>query len=150
MAPKFVRTTVTIPADLKARMAAFAGRANWSAVAAGAFAAAIRALEARGDGPTHDVLPGTPREAAAWLELLAAEMGQSYQRCPGCGRWFEFGPGINKATRQTCSDACRQRLHRRRSEARALEAMGVTADEIASRLGVDAGTVGGWLSGLAG
>jgi hypothetical protein len=74
-----------------------------------------------------------------------------YQQCPGCGRWFELSPGVNRAGRVTCSDACRQRAFRQRRE-RALElyAEGKTPRDIAQAVESDVQTVKRWIKAQQG
>jgi hypothetical protein len=70
-----------------------------------------------------------------------------FQKCVACGEWFERGADLARSDRLTCSDACRQKLHRTR-KARALElhAQGKKAHEIALETGSDVQTIKGWIA----
>ena len=52
--------------------------------------------------------------AALWLQFAQALTG-SYQlkRCPGCGNYFQAGPGGRRSDAETCSNSCRQRKARK-------------------------------------
>jgi|SRR5579872_2651579 len=86
--------------------------------------------------------------SAAFLQLSFAITGnKKYQKCPSCGRWFELLPGVNRANRLTCGQACRTRAYRlRRARAIELAAQGKTAREIAKEVGSDVTKVKQWLT----
>lgn len=90
-----------------------------------------------------------PKNSAGvlWLQLANAITKETdYRRCPECGSWFEVSPEGARVTRLYCSEACRARAYRKRqAEARRLAAEGLSAEEIAERLGSDAKTVEGWI-----
>jgi hypothetical protein len=86
---------------------------------------------------------------AVCLQFAAAIAGdKNYGKCKGCGRWFELAPGINIASRLTCSAACRQMLYRGRVDrARELHAEGKSATEIAQEVGSSVEAVRRWVAG---
>ncbi|MGB9072518.1 MAG: hypothetical protein WCC22_07575 [Terriglobales bacterium] len=51
--------------------------------------------------------------AGLWLQFAQAVTG-AYQlkRCPGCGKYFQVGPGGRREDAETCSNTCRQRKAR--------------------------------------
>jgi hypothetical protein len=52
--------------------------------------------------------------AALWLQFAQAVTEELQLRaCEVCGRYFQVGPGANRADRQTCSDKCRQQKKRK-------------------------------------
>lgn len=70
-----------------------------------------------------------------------------YTQCVVCGRWFALEPGVNRADRITCSDACRQKLHRqRRAQALRLHGQGKTVNQIATEVGSSPETVANWIN----
>src|SRR5262249_16845051 len=76
----------------------------------------------------------------------AIDGDRNYQACPVCGRWFELAPGVNRADKLMCSDACRMRAYRQRQErARQMHAEGKNARQIAAELESDVATVKGWI-----
>jgi hypothetical protein len=89
---------------------------------------------------------------AMWLQFaLAVEYDKQYRRCRECGKWFELTPGVNRTSRQTCSNACRNRGYQRRQEdARRMHAEGKTLNQIAKELDTDVKTVKGWVTGRKG
>jgi hypothetical protein len=69
-----------------------------------------------------------------------------YQSCQSCFRWFELAPGVNRADKQFCTDACRQRWHRKmRAESKEMRAKGKSNEAIASALDVTMDQVMHWL-----
>lgn len=53
---------------------------------------------------------------ALWVQLAQAIDGnRNYRRCGACGKWFETGKSRGNP-RKYCSDACRQRARRARTE----------------------------------
>lgn len=89
--------------------------------------------------------------------LIVTQLEQSnlfvpptYGKCAACGRWFELEPGVNRADRITCSDACRQKLHRqRRAQALHLHAAGKAVEEIAAEIGSSPETIAKWIKSLS-
>jgi hypothetical protein len=58
-----------------------------------------------------------PRSLLGALWLQAAQMVDgnfTYQRCEGCGHWFEIKPPATRRTKQFCTASCRVRAHRQR------------------------------------
>jgi hypothetical protein len=84
---------------------------------------------------------------AILLQFANAIAGdRQYQRCPGCGRWFELTPEQNRADKQTCSGSCRTSIHRRRQRlAVQLHADGKSPREIAKELGSKVEHVKRWI-----
>jgi hypothetical protein len=84
---------------------------------------------------------------AMYLQFAWAILGnKSYQRCDGCGKWFELSPSVNRADRQTCSDSCRVKLYRQRQKrARQLSAKGMNVQKIAKEIGSDVATIKTWI-----
>jgi hypothetical protein len=82
---------------------------------------------------------------------LAIAGKKDYRTCAVCGRWFELVPPATRVTRQTCSNACRQRQYRERLEqARKLHAKGQNAKQIAKELETDVNTVKRWITNRRG
>jgi hypothetical protein len=83
-----------------------------------------------------------------WLQFaLAVDGDKQYRQCRECGKWFEVSPGVNRVTRQTCSDTCRTKgFQRRREEARRLHAEGKGLKEIAEAVDSDVNTVRKWVT----
>jgi DNA-binding NarL/FixJ family response regulator len=76
----------------------------------------------------------------------AIDGDRRYQQCPVCRRWFELTPGVHRADKLTCSQACRTRAYRHRQEkAVQLHAEGRTVRQIAKEIGSDVKTVRGWI-----
>jgi hypothetical protein len=74
---------------------------------------------------------------------------RDYQHCAACGRWMELAPGVSRSDRLTCSDACRQKLHRmRHQQALELLAAGKKPATIARETGSDVATVRRWIAKL--
>jgi hypothetical protein len=72
---------------------------------------------------------------------------RDYQHCAACGRWMELAPGVSRSDRLTCSDACRQKLHRmRHHQALELHAAGKKPATIARETGSDVETVRRWIA----
>jgi hypothetical protein len=72
---------------------------------------------------------------------------KKYQRCEGCGRWFELAPGVNQANRLTCSTSCRVTVYRRRKQrARELHEQGESLKKISAVIGSDVPTIKKWLT----
>jgi hypothetical protein len=84
--------------------------------------------------PAHHLIPATLADAVYLQLALAIERGLRFQKCQGCGRWFELTPGVNRADRLTCSSACRQKAYRLRNQARALLEEGWLPTEVALEL----------------
>jgi hypothetical protein len=82
------------------------------------------------------------------LQFARAIAGnKDYRRCAVCTTWFELIPPETRITRQTCSDACRQRQYRQRQkQARGLRAAGKTVREIAKELGAETHIIKNWLT----
>jgi hypothetical protein len=52
--------------------------------------------------------------AAMWLQFAQAVTEELQLRaCTECGKYFQVGPGANRADRKTCSERCRQRRKRK-------------------------------------
>lgn len=52
--------------------------------------------------------------AAMWLQLARAIAGKAeYRRCEICSAWFELKPGVNRADKRLCTDACKMVRYRR-------------------------------------
>jgi hypothetical protein len=85
---------------------------------------------------------------ALYLQFAFAVGGsKDYQQCARCGKWFELTPGVNRADRLFCSDACRMASYRERvKQARRLAAEGKTIRQIAKELGVEAESVHKWVA----
>lgn len=88
--------------------------------------------------------------AALWLQFASAVCSKKeLQRCQACNRWFHVGPdGERRAGSSTCSDACRQRLHRMRIDlAREMRSAGKSYKEIAGQLDTGLKIVKRWVKG---
>jgi hypothetical protein len=84
---------------------------------------------------------------ALWYQFGRAIVARKqYRQCQECGTWYEISPETARTNKLFCSTACRSRAYRKRQEeARALNAEGVPAYQIARRLDSDVETVRGWL-----
>jgi hypothetical protein len=78
----------------------------------------------------------------------AVSLDKHFPRCQACGRFFDEDEDW-RSDRTTCSDACRQKLHRmRREQALQLHAKGKEAQEIARKIRSDVETVQRWIARL--
>jgi hypothetical protein len=89
---------------------------------------------------------------ALWLEFAEAVIGNKRTRqCSVCDRWFLVAAGIGRSHKEHCSLSCRQKAYRKRKQdAIELHGKGMSAKEIATKLGSDIETVTGWLKGQQG
>jgi hypothetical protein len=85
---------------------------------------------------------------AMWTQFFfAVTEGKQYRQCRECGKWFEVSPQVNRTSRQTCSNTCRNRGYQRRQEAaRAMHAQGKTFKEIAKALETEVASVKKWVA----
>jgi hypothetical protein len=101
------------------------------------------------DRPTLRWLPQHLLGAMCLQFAEAISFSKQYRQCRECDRWFEVAPGVNRRSRLTCSDACRNRGYReRQGRARELRARGKSVGEIANVLGADPAAVKGWVKGV--
>jgi hypothetical protein len=100
-------------------------------------------------GPSVQIMPHNLWAAILLQFALAIDGNRDYQRCPGCGTWFELSPGTNRSDRLTCSDSCRVRLVRqRREQAGQLHAQGKSPRQIAKETGAKIENVKRWIQEL--
>lgn len=84
---------------------------------------------------------------ALWLQVAeAVQEGKEYRKCRQCSKTFELDPATHRRNAYYCSDKCRQREYRMRTQARKLHQEGCSDDEIAARLEVNEETVERWLA----
>src|SRR5262249_32215996 len=85
---------------------------------------------------------------ALWLQFACAIDGnKDYRQCQECKRWFELSPGIARADRLFCSNACRTRAYRQRiAHARQRYKTGASIADIAREFETDCDTVQGWVT----
>ena len=93
------------------------------------------------------VVPQSLRDAI-WLQFGLAVLEQKkFRSCEVCGRPFEVSPQVARTNRTLCSPACKARAHRqRRDQALKLADKGMTAKQIAKRVGSQLSTVEKWLA----
>jgi hypothetical protein len=84
-----------------------------------------------------------------WLQLAEAINGnRTYRQCSACKTWMVISPESvgKRSSRLTCSDACRMKVYYGRMvKARHLARQGLSAPEIARKLGTTSDTVHGWM-----
>lgn len=92
------------------------------------------------------VVPQSLRDAI-WLQFGLAVLEQKkFRSCDVCARPFEVSPQVARTNRTLCSPACKARAHRqRRDQALKLADKGMTARQIAKRVGSQLSTVEKWL-----
>ena len=93
------------------------------------------------------IVPRSLRDAI-WLQFgLAVLENKKYRSCEICGKPFEVSPGVGRTNKTLCSPACKARAHRqRRDQALALAKKGVSAKDIAQRLGSQLSAVKKWIA----
>ena len=83
-----------------------------------------------------------------WFQLAEAINGnRTYRQCSTCKTWMVISPESvgKRSSRLTCSDACRMKVYYGRMvKARHLARQGLSAPEIARKLGTTSDTVHGW------
>lgn len=86
--------------------------------------------------------------ACAWWRLARALYGEvKFETCPICRREFEITPGIHQGHAIFCSQACRQKDHRRKvNKAKELHAKGKTVKQIATHFDTSPETINNWLT----
>lgn len=87
--------------------------------------------------------------AALWLQLyLAASGAAAFKRCDLCGVWEDAGKHSPRWRRhETCANRHRVDNHRKKKKALRLLDAGLTADEIATKLVLDASQILKWTEG---
>ncbi|QDU28507.1 hypothetical protein ETAA8_36090 [Anatilimnocola aggregata] len=92
------------------------------------------------------IVPKSLRDAI-WLQFaLAVLENKKYRSCEVCGKSFEVSPQVARTTRTLCSSACKQKAHRlRRDQCVKFAEQGLTAKQIAKRVGSQLSTVENWL-----
>jgi hypothetical protein len=100
------------------------------------------------DGPPYVANKPVDLLQAMYVQFAWAVAGNGqYRQCAACQKFFELSPGVNRANRSTCSDACRVRLSReRRERARQLHTEGRTVKQIAREIGSRPAKVQEWIS----
>lgn len=85
---------------------------------------------------------------AIWLQFgLAVAESKEYRRCLVCFKHFEVSPETARTNRRFCSNACRNKMYRKRQQiAQKLHSQGMPVKAIARELDSDIEAVRGWIS----